>query len=102
MTEPTGKSGFTFHLPDYWTPDQALAVVEFIDDLREEIWAHYHEQLIDAYRQLHSSDIGGSSSDAPPSAITPLKTQEQTRGEPRTACACRGPRSKTPSCHTRP
>jgi hypothetical protein len=67
MTELTGKSRFTFRLPDYWTPDQALAVVEFIDDLREEIWAHYHEQLIDAYRELHASDIGGPSSDAPPS-----------------------------------
>jgi len=67
MTEPTFKSRFIFRLPDYWTPEEALAVVEFIGDLREAIWAHYHEQLIDAYRQLHSSDIGRPSSDAPPS-----------------------------------
>jgi hypothetical protein len=58
MTEPTFKSRFIYHLPDYWTPEQALAVVEFIGDLREAIWAHYGEQLIDAYRELHQSDQG--------------------------------------------
>ena len=26
MTTPTFKSRFIFHLPDYWTPEQALAV----------------------------------------------------------------------------
>ena len=67
MTEPTFKSRFIFRLPDYWTPEEALAVVEFIGDLREAIWAHYHEQLIDAYRKLNSSDIGGPSSGASPS-----------------------------------
>lgn len=33
--------------PAYWTPEQALAVVELLDDLRELIWAHYDVQLID-------------------------------------------------------
>jgi hypothetical protein len=40
MTAPTIRSLFTFTIPDYWTPDQALAIVEFIGDLREAIWAH--------------------------------------------------------------
>ena len=26
MTEPTIRSLFTFKIPDYWTPDQALAM----------------------------------------------------------------------------
>jgi hypothetical protein len=67
MTQPTCKSRFTFHLPDYWTPDQALAIVEFIGDLREAIWAHYREQLVEAYRELNSSDSAGPSSGPPPS-----------------------------------
>ena len=50
MTEPTFRSLFTFQIPDYWTPEQALAVVEFIGHLREAIWGHYGQQLIDAYR----------------------------------------------------
>ena len=37
MTTPTFESRFVYHLPDYWTPEQALAVLEFLDDLREVI-----------------------------------------------------------------
>jgi hypothetical protein len=66
MTEPTFKSRFIYHLPDYWTPDQALAIVEFIGDLREAIFAHYGEQLIDAYREQQQSDSRGPSSGTPP------------------------------------
>ena len=40
-----------FAIPAYWTPDQALAVVELLDDLRELICAHYGVQLIDAFRE---------------------------------------------------
>jgi hypothetical protein len=28
-------------IPDYWTPDAALAVFELIDDLRDQIWRRY-------------------------------------------------------------
>ena len=31
----------TPQIPDYWSPEEALAVFEFIDDLRERIWARY-------------------------------------------------------------
>ena len=37
-----------------------MAVVELLDDLRERIWAHYQLQLIDLYRQQHTS--GGAQS----------------------------------------
>ena len=30
-----------FDLPAYWTPEQALAVVDLLDDMRERITAHY-------------------------------------------------------------
>jgi hypothetical protein len=39
-----------FAIPAYWTPDQALAVVELLDGLRELIWAHYGLQLLDKRR----------------------------------------------------
>ncbi len=38
-------------IPAYWTPEQAQAVVELLDDLRERIAAHYQLQLIDLYRE---------------------------------------------------
>jgi hypothetical protein len=37
-------------IPSHWTPEQAFAVVELIDDLREAIWQHYRVQLLDEYR----------------------------------------------------
>jgi hypothetical protein len=39
-----------FDIPAYWTPDQALAVVELLDGLRELIWARYGLQLLDERR----------------------------------------------------
>jgi hypothetical protein len=67
MTTPN-VTLFTFTIPDYWTLEQALAVVEFIGDVREAIWAHYGDELIDAYRQQHLADSGGPSSGKPPDA----------------------------------
>jgi hypothetical protein len=40
-----------FDIPAYWTPEQALAVVELLDDLRELIWNHYGLKLIDESRE---------------------------------------------------
>ena len=33
------------YIPDYWTPEQALAVYEFLDELREHVWDHCREQI---------------------------------------------------------
>jgi hypothetical protein len=40
-----------FAIPAYWTPEQALAVVELLEDLRDLIWSHYGAQLCDEYRE---------------------------------------------------
>jgi hypothetical protein len=40
-----------FGVPAYWTPEQALAVVELLDDLSKLIWAHYGMQLRDDIRE---------------------------------------------------
>lgn len=49
------QSGLT-RGPDFlidadWTPTQALAVVELLDDLRDRIWAHYEVQLYEHLRE---------------------------------------------------
>ena len=35
----------TVEIPAAWTPEQALAVFELLDDLREKIWVRYSVQL---------------------------------------------------------
>jgi hypothetical protein len=38
---------FTLHLPDHWSPEQALAVYELLNDLAETIWNRYEIPLIE-------------------------------------------------------
>jgi hypothetical protein len=38
-------------IPHDWTPEQALAVVELLDDLRERIWVHYDAKLFELIRE---------------------------------------------------
>ena len=47
MKPPSTGLPFTipFAIPAYWTPEQALAVVDLLDDLRVRIWEHYNLQL---------------------------------------------------------
>ena len=37
-------------IPDYWSPEQALAIYEFLNDLRERIWDRYGEQITERMR----------------------------------------------------
>ena len=62
----SSRSRFTipFAVPAYWTPEQALAVVELLDDLRELIWAHYDVRLIDLIQTQHT----GSQAEIDPAA----------------------------------
>jgi hypothetical protein len=41
---------FTFRIPDYWTPAEALAVYEFLSELADVIWSHYDVRLIEQLR----------------------------------------------------
>jgi hypothetical protein len=41
-------------IPDYWTPEQALAVFELIDDLRERILFRYEEKIRDVLRDEYA------------------------------------------------
>lgn len=53
--QPSGlASGLEFMVDSNWTPEQALAAWQLLDDLRERVWAHYggtiqnllHEQRV--------------------------------------------------------
>ena len=48
-----------FALPTYWTADQALAVVDLLDDLREHLWAIYGVRLQTAYRDDRAAETDG-------------------------------------------
>lgn len=44
-------------LPDHWTPAEALAVFELLDQLRDRVWTHYGLDIQRALRdQIHHHD----------------------------------------------
>ena len=53
--QPSGITrGLDFLIADNWSPEQALAVIELIDDLRERIATHYQIPLHELLRQQRS------------------------------------------------
>ncbi|CAH2785612.1 MAG: hypothetical protein CBARDMAM_1996 [uncultured Caballeronia sp.] len=49
---PSGRhTGIEFIVPDDWTPQQALAVLERLDDLREVICSRYRADIQCAMRK---------------------------------------------------
>jgi hypothetical protein len=52
MSKSTERLPLTISLqiPTYWTPEQAFAVFDLINDLRDAIWQCYSLQLLDQYR----------------------------------------------------
>jgi hypothetical protein len=52
MTKSTSSLPLTIALqiPTYWTTEQAFAVFQVVDDLREAIWQCYSIQIQDQYR----------------------------------------------------
>ena len=49
--QPSGlQRGIDVLIESHWSPEQAVAVVELLDDLRNRIWAHYELLLLDHYR----------------------------------------------------
>jgi hypothetical protein len=64
---PSGLgSGLDFLICADWTPDQALAVVELLEDLRDRIWAHYDLALFDRLREDRASLRGPPLADRGP------------------------------------
>ena len=55
---PSGlNKGIAFILPQHWTPEQALAVVELLDDLREVICGHYQTQILELMREQRRTEF---------------------------------------------
>lgn len=53
---PSGlQSGIPFIIDENWSPGQALAVIELLDDLREVIYRHYQLQLQELLRDQHQT-----------------------------------------------
>lgn len=55
-----------FNIPDYWTDDEALAVFELIDEIRDQIWDHYRLQIQTAARlsrRDHTTSQGQTDND---------------------------------------
>ena len=38
-------------MPTDWSPEQAVAVFEILDELRERVWAHYGRQIQQVLRE---------------------------------------------------
>jgi hypothetical protein len=45
MSPPPDQRPITVEIPVTWTAEQALAVWEMLDDMREKVWARYGHQL---------------------------------------------------------
>ena len=53
---PGPLRSITLEIPATWTPEQALAVFELLDDLRDKVWTLYGLQIQDVLRDLYGSD----------------------------------------------
>jgi hypothetical protein len=70
--QPSGlRRGIELLIDPGWSPEQAFAVVELLDDLRERIWAHYAVALFEEYREQFApvscvETIASTNPDDPP------------------------------------
>ena len=50
--QPSGlQRGLDLLIDPNWSPDQAMAVIALLDDLRDRIWSHYEFALVQNLRQ---------------------------------------------------
>jgi hypothetical protein len=47
MRKRPNRFTIDFRIPAYWTPEQALAVFELVNDLSDTIWDHYGSRIHD-------------------------------------------------------
>lgn len=70
MSRHHGASGrersLPFGIAADWTPEQAFAVVELLDELRELIYAHYLHQIQNQMRADRQSVTPSPRNDDPP------------------------------------
>jgi len=61
---PPLKPGASFAVPTHWSPEQALAVLEGLQAVREAVWAVYGQQAQQAWREQLVPDRGPPDFDA--------------------------------------
>jgi hypothetical protein len=54
----------TIDIPRTWTPEQALALFELIDDLRDKVWLLYGDQMQALLREQRQCGDAGKDRDA--------------------------------------
>ena len=55
--QPSGLTkGLDFLIDSDWTPEQALAVVELLDDIRDRIFEHYQLPIMELMREERGID----------------------------------------------
>ena len=63
---PSGiTQGLELLIDPNWSPDQAMAVIELIDDLRDRIWSHYEIFLQQKFREERVTEYDVDISDTP-------------------------------------
>jgi hypothetical protein len=63
---PSGiTQGLELLIDPNWSPDQAMAVIELIDDLRDLIWSHYEIVLQQKFRDERVTEYDVDISEPP-------------------------------------
>ena len=63
---PSGiQQGLELLIDPNWSPEQAMAVIELIDDLRDRIWSHYEIVLQQKFRDERITEYDVDISDPP-------------------------------------
>jgi hypothetical protein len=59
------QQGLELLIDPNWSPEQAMAVIELIDDLRDRIWSHYEIVLQQKFREERVTEYDVDISDPP-------------------------------------
>jgi hypothetical protein len=64
--QPSGLTrGLDVLIDAEWTPEQALAVIELLDDIRQRIWEHYQLPILTLKREMYGVIEDGDHDNAP-------------------------------------
>ena len=61
---PAHLRPLSIDIPRTWTPEQALALFELIDDLRDKVWAIYGDRMQALLREQRECGDAGKNRDA--------------------------------------
>jgi len=59
------NDGLNLLIDPHWSPDQAMAVIELLEDLRDRIWAHYEVALLTTFHAARVAHHDVQTSDPP-------------------------------------